>query len=79
METRKIELALDTAKRWYQQGGELRQMALGVYKKEELVYRIIPETWKEFCDYHGFERGECYINDYSRIVEKVEGHYRMSP
>lgn len=79
METRKIELALDTAKRWYQQGGELRQMALGVYKKEELVYRIIPETWKEFCDYHGFERGECYINDYSRIVEKVEGHYRISP
>ena len=79
METRKIELALDTAKRWYEQGGELRQMALGVYKKEELVYRIIPKTWKEFCDYHGFERGECYINDYSRIVEKVEGHYRISP
>ena len=74
METRKIELALDTAKRWYAQGGELRQMALGVYKKEELVYRIIPKTWNEFCDYRRFERGECYISDDSRIVEKVEGN-----
>ena len=79
METRKIELALDTAKRWYAQGGELRQMALGVYKKEELVYRIIPKTWNEFCDYRRFERGECYISDDSRIVEKVEGNYRISP
>ena len=79
METRQIELSLDTAKRWYEQGGELRQMALGVYKKEELVYRIILKTWKDFCDYKRFERGECYISDDSRIVEKVEGNYRISP
>lgn len=47
METRYIGLSLDTAKRWYQQGGELKDMALGVFSLEELGYEL-PKTWKEF-------------------------------
>lgn len=47
METRYIEISLETAKRWYEQGGELKDMALGAYTLEELGYEL-PKTWKEF-------------------------------
>ena len=47
METRYIELSLDTAKRWYEQGGELKDMALGVYTLEEMGYSL-PKTFEEF-------------------------------
>lgn len=47
METRQINLPLDTARRWYEQGGELKDMALGVYTLEELGYSL-PKTFEEF-------------------------------
>ena len=31
METRLIEISLETAKRWYAQGGEQKDMALGAF------------------------------------------------
>ena len=49
METRQIKLSLDTARRWYEQGGELKEMALGVYTKQELAGDRMPETWDEYC------------------------------
>ena len=48
METRQIELSLDTAKRWYEQGGELKEMALGVYTAQELIGHRLPKTWEEY-------------------------------
>lgn len=50
METRQINLPLDTARRWYEQGGELKEMALGVYTKQELAGDRLPKTWDEYCD-----------------------------
>ena len=47
METRYIGISLDTAKRWYQQGGELKDMALGAYTLEELGFEL-PKTFEEF-------------------------------
>ena len=47
VETRYIEISLDTAKRWYEQGGELKDMALGVYTLEELGYSL-PKTFEEY-------------------------------
>ena len=49
METRYIGISLDTAKRWYQQGGELKDMALGVYTLEEMGYSL-PKTFEEFLE-----------------------------
>ena len=46
METRYISLSLDTAKRWYEQGGELKDMALGVYTLEEMGFEL-PKTFEE--------------------------------
>ena len=53
METRFIEISLDTAKRWYEQGGELKDMALGAYSEQELIGSRLPKTWDEYCAKHG--------------------------
>ena len=53
METRTIEISLDTAKRWYEQGGELKDMALGAYSEQELIGGRLPKTWDEYCAKHG--------------------------
>ena len=36
METRNVKVSLETAKRWYQQGGEFNEMALSAYSEAEL-------------------------------------------
>lgn len=56
METRQINLPLDTARRWYEQGGELKEMALGVYTKQELAGDRLPKTWDEYCDQLGEDK-----------------------
>ena len=49
METRIIELPLETAKRWYEQGGELKDMALGAFTLEELGVKL-PVTFEEYLE-----------------------------
>ena len=44
MKTRYIGITLETAKRWYEQGGELKDMALGVFTLEEMGYEL-PKTF----------------------------------
>ena len=53
METRQIELSLDTAKRLYEQGGEYRDIALTAFKEHELIGDRLPKTWEEYCAKHG--------------------------
>lgn len=36
METRNVEVSLETAKRWYEQGGEFKEMALSAFTEAEL-------------------------------------------
>ena len=53
METRQIELSLDTAQRWYERGGEYREIALTAFKEHELIGDGLPKTWEEYCVKHG--------------------------
>ena len=53
METRQIEISLDTAKRLYEQGGEYRDIALTAFKEHELIGDRLPKTWEEYCVKHG--------------------------
>ena len=53
METRQIELSLDTAKRLYEQGGEYRDIALTAFKEHELIGDRLPKTWDVYCAKHG--------------------------
>ena len=55
METRFIEISLDTAKRWYEQGGELKDMALGAFDAKELIDYRLPKTWEEYRKMKGDE------------------------
>ena len=48
MKTRQINLPLDTARRWYEQGGELREMALGAFDEKELIGNRLPKSWEEY-------------------------------
>ena len=49
METRLIRISLDTAKMWYEQGGELKDMALGAFTLEELGVKL-PSTFEEYLE-----------------------------
>ena len=53
METRTIEISLDTAKRWYEQGGELRDLAIVALGDKMLIGDRLPKTWDEYCIKHG--------------------------
>ena len=53
METRLIEISLETAKRWYEQGGELRDLAIGAFGDKILIGDRLPKTWDEYCIKHG--------------------------
>ena len=44
---RNLSISLDVAKEWYQQGGDLKAIALQVFEEYELQY--LPKTWEEFC------------------------------
>ena len=55
METRLIEISLETAKRWYEQGGELKDMALGAFDAKELIDYRLPKTWEEYRKLKGDE------------------------
>ena len=44
METRNVKVSLETAKRWYGQGGEFKEMALSAFKEAEL--NPIRNEWK---------------------------------
>ncbi len=44
METRNVKVSLETAKRWYQQGGEFKEMALSAYSETEL--KPVKNEWE---------------------------------
>ena len=73
METRYIEISLETAKRWYEQGGELKEMALGAYSEQELIGSRLPKTWDEYCAQNEVKIGECYLDDCCGLIEAYEG------
>ena len=44
-EKRNVKVSLETAKRWYEQGGEFKEMALSAFTEAEL--NPIKNEWKE--------------------------------
>lgn len=81
METRYIKLSLDTAKRWYEQGGELKDMALGAFSEHELIGNRLPKTWDEYCVKHGEvgDRIKASLNTtYMTINKHVFSDYKQA-
>lgn len=74
METRLIRISLDTAKRWYEQGGELKDMALGAFNLEELGVKL-PSTFEEYlerCAKWGIKVEEDEYIDINPQIEAVK-------
>lgn len=72
METRFIEISLETAKRLYEQGGEYRNIALTAFKEHELIGDRLPKTWEEFCKQNKIKKNECYISRFSETIKTDE-------
>ena len=47
---RNITLTLNKAREWYNKGGELKEIALQAFTKEELS--SLPKSWEEYCEMH---------------------------
>lgn len=45
---RNIQIDLTTAKEWYNQGGDLRKIALQAFSEKEL--KALPSSWEEYCE-----------------------------
>ena len=65
METRSVKVSLETAKRWYEQGGEFKEIALSAFTESEL--NPIRNEWESKIlgkDIDGF-----YISSLSYVVQ----------
>ena len=74
METRLIEISLETAKRWYEQGGEQKDIALGAFTLEELREKL-PSTFVEYlgrCMKWGIKVEEDEYIDINPQIEAVK-------
>lgn len=69
METRTIKLTLENAKKFYEKGGEFRDLALSAFTEEELTKTELPNTWEEFCKNYKIQNNECYIDSQSTITK----------
>lgn len=79
-EERNITLTLDKAREWYKRGGELKEIALQAFTKEEL--NPLPKSWEEYCK--GYKVpvmifGQCIPNKYIALwkLELLRDCYRQ--
>ena len=77
MEERNVKISLDKAREWYNQGGELKELALSAFTEKEITESTLPNTWEEFCEFYPIKEKECYIVLDSTLSE-VGGCQRLS-
>ena len=75
-EERNITLTFEKAKEWYKKGGELREVALQAYSKEELIKVELPKTWEEFCENYPKCSEEAFFNQGSFIYKQNTKNFR---
>lgn len=73
MEERNVKISLEKAREWYNQGGELKEIALSTFSEEEITRNILPQTWKEFCEMYPVKDDEWFITGSSNIIRMFQG------
>ena len=58
MEERNVKISLDKAREWYNQGGELKELALSAFTEKEIKENMLPNSWQEFCNMYPIEKDE---------------------
>ena len=66
MESRNVKVSLETAKRWYEQGGEFKEMALSAFTEAEL--NPVRNEWEK--KILGKEVKGCYIANSKILVAR---------
>ena len=67
MEERNVKISLNKAREWYNQGGELKELALSAFTEKEIKENVLPNTWEEFCKMYPVKEDEWYIDSNSNI------------
>lgn len=73
MEERSIKISLDKAREWYNQGGELKELALSAFSEKEFTESALPNSWEEFCKMYSVKNYEWHINTMSEIKGTSKG------
>ena len=73
MEERNVKISLDKAREWYNQGGELKELALSAFTEKEITESALPNTWEEFCNMYPIKDHEWYIGMNSDIINIFQG------
>ena len=68
MEERNVKISLEKAREWYKQGGELKEIALSAFTKNEITLNALPNTWEEFCKNYPIKAEERYIGLNSGVI-----------
>ena len=71
-EERNITLTLDKAKEWYNKGGELKEIALQAFSKNEL--NPLPRSWEEYCRKYGYV---CLSTRYTNLSSKYDALIKL--
>ena len=72
MEERNVKISLDKAREWYNQGGELKELALSAFTENEITTSTLPNTWEEFCKMYPIIN-EWYIDSNSNLTKFICG------
>ena len=72
MEERNVKISLDKAREWYNQGGELKELALSAFTENEITISALPNTWQEFCKMYPIKDDEWYIGTNSNIIRMFQ-------
>lgn len=73
MEERNVKISLEKAREWYNQGGELKELALSAFTENEITTSALPNTWEEFCKMYPVKDNEWYISGNSNIARMPQG------
>lgn len=67
---RTIELSLETAINFYKKGGELRELALSAFTRDELMQGLLPKSWEEWFSFLPEPAQNVYIELFKRMPSK---------
>ena len=78
MEERNVKISIEKAREWYNQGGELKELALSAFTEKEIRESALPNTWKEFCNMYPLKSTEWFINNDSNLKAiDIDGVYNI--
>ena len=62
MDKRNIKISINKAREWYNQGGELKELALSAFTEKEIKEIVLPNSWEEFCEIYHIKPDEWYVD-----------------